>query len=80
MKLLYAHSTRLGPVHIGQSADARFHVLWKGDPLGSYHTAAQAADDAAGDHTYPPPDGTDLGSLHISPEITAWTSLRTDSS
>jgi hypothetical protein len=75
MKLIpmFRFPTSAGHVVIAMSApDRRFHVLWKEDSLGSYPTAAAAADDAAGGHTFTPSDGTDLGELGISPGLGVW--------
>ncbi|MFC5498154.1 hypothetical protein ACFPOE_11460 [Caenimonas terrae] len=69
MKLLLAHPTRRLPVFIGQSADGRYHVIYDNCSLGSYAQAHQAIDDAAGGHTFSPPDGTDPGSLGLSDDI-----------
>lgn len=72
MKYLLGFETRLGPVFIGQTADGRYHPLWKGESLGSYADAVGAIDDVAGGHTYSPSDGTDLDSLEISRDIGFW--------
>ena len=75
MRLILAHRTRLGPlVYIEQSDDGRFHVIWKDERLGSYHSARAAIDDAAGGHTHAPSDGTDLGKLGLSHDIGDWVS------
>lgn len=72
MKLLIGHATRLGPVFIGQTADGRFHVIWKSDSLGGYDDVASAVNDAAGGHTFSPSDGADLGSLGVSGDVGDW--------
>lgn len=72
IKLLWVHPTRKGPVFIGQTPDGRFHPIWKGESLGSYHSAIAAIDDVAGGHTFEPPDGTDLGELGISADPADW--------
>jgi len=74
--LLLVHSTRSGPVFIGQSADGRFHVVWKGESLGNYETVGLAVDDAAGGHTDAPSDGTDLGSLELSGDPSDWSTVK----
>lgn len=71
-RLLIGHPTRKGPVFIAQSSDGRFHPMWKGESLGSYHSAMAAIDDVAGGHTFSPSDGTDLGTLGISSDPGDW--------
>lgn len=70
--LVLGHPSPKGPVFIGRSEDGRFHVIWKGESLGSYINAPQAIDDAAGGHTFSPSDGTDLGELGLSSDIGDW--------
>ena len=70
--LLLGHATPRGPVFIGRSSDGRFHVIWQSESLGSYACAEGAIGDAAGGHTFTPPDGTDLGKLGISGDIGDW--------
>lgn len=65
-RLLIGYPTRKGPVFIAQSSDGRFHPVWNGESLGSYHSAVAAIDDVAGGHTFSPSDGTDLDELDIS--------------
>jgi hypothetical protein len=72
MKLVLAHMTRRGPLYIGVTPDGRFHPVWQGEDLGSYISAEQAIDDAAGGHQFTPSDGTDLGELGISADIGDW--------
>lgn len=72
MRLLIGHPSRKGPFFIGQSADGRFHPIWQGESLGSYHSAAAAVEDLAGGHTFWIPDGTDPGRLGLSSEPDDW--------
>ncbi len=72
MKLLLGHATMRLPVFIGQSPDGRYHVIYDDCAIGSYARAEQAVEDAAGGHTFSPPDGTNLGSLGLSPDIRDW--------
>ena len=67
----YVFQTRKGAVSIVPQNE-RWQVIYKDQGLGSYHTPAAAADDVAGGHTFMPSDGTDLGSLDISPDIGDW--------
>lgn len=72
LRLVIAHPTRRGPVFIAVSPDGRYHPVWKGEDLGSYHSAAAAVDDVSGGHTFTPSDGVDLGSLAISSDMGDW--------
>lgn len=72
IKLLLGHATARGPVFIGVSRDRRYHIIWRGESLGSYESAVGAIDDAAGGHCFSPSDGTDLGELDISRDIGDW--------
>lgn len=76
MKLLLGHATRRLPVFIGQSPNGRFHVIYDGCSLGSYHRPEAAIEDAAGGHTFSPPDGTNLASLGLSGDIGDWLPAR----
>lgn len=79
MKTLYRFDTSKGPVCICQADDGRFHIIWKADSLGDYDTIAQAIDDAAVGHCWSPSDGTDLGSLGLSSDLSDWTIMRSAS-
>lgn len=70
--LLWGHQTHKGPVFIGQTPDGRFHPVWKGESLGSYHSTQSAIENAAGGHAVSPSDGTDLGKLGISSDLGDW--------
>ncbi len=72
----YVFQTRKGAVSLVPEESGRWQVVYKDQGLGSYHTAAAAADDVAGGHTFRPSDGTDLGSLDISPDIGDWEQRR----
>lgn len=68
---MYFYETRVGVFKIQQRA-GRWHVILKGDSLGSYATPAQAADDLAGGHTFSPGDGIDTAKLGIPADIAEW--------
>lgn len=70
--LLYGHQTIKGPVFIGQSSDGRFHPMWQGESLGSYHSVIGAAESVSVGHVFTPPDGTDMGSLGIPSDLQLW--------
>ena len=67
----YKHSTRRGPVYI-LPREGRWLIIYDDEDLGSYHSPAAAADDAAGGHTFSPSNGVDLGDLDISGDIGDW--------
>ncbi len=67
--------TRRGPVYIvphQTPSGVRFQIVYNDEGLGSYATPRQAADDAAGGHTFSPSNGVDLGSLGIPDNIGEW--------
>lgn len=72
----YVFQTRKGAVSIVPEKSGRWQVVYDGQGLGSYPTPASASDDVAGGHTFMPSDGTDLGSLGISPDIGDWEQQR----
>lgn len=72
LKLVLGHQTKRGPVFIAKSDGGRYHVVWKGEKLGSYSTKYKAVDDVAGGHTFSPSDGTDLGALGLSGFVCDW--------
>ncbi len=73
---VYIFQTRKGPVSIVPEKSGRWQVVYQEQGLGSYPTPASASDDVAGGHTFTPSDGTDLGSLDISPDIGDWEQQR----
>jgi len=56
------YQTKKGTVSIRPVAD-RWCIFFGDESLGSYHSPAAAADDAAGGHTYTPSNGADLARL-----------------
>lgn len=75
MRLLLWHDTALGPVFVGRSADGRYHVIWKGESLGSYASVGLAVSDAAGGHTFSAADGVDLAALGLSDDPAEWSAM-----
>jgi hypothetical protein len=71
MQKLYACQTRVGPFYIAQIGD-RFHPVFDDELLGSYHSAASAADDLAGGHTFSVGSGIDTSELGIPDDIREW--------
>ena len=70
--LIIGYKTRKGTAFIGRSADGRYHPMWQDESLGSYHNLTGAVEDMAGGHVFTPSDGTDTGSLGISPDPEDW--------
>jgi hypothetical protein len=71
MRKLYVWHTRAGPFYIAER-ERRFHPVFQGESLGSYHSAAAAADDLAGGHTFSIPGGIDTADLGIPSDIAEW--------
>jgi hypothetical protein len=68
----FVFRTRRGPVIIAQQSNGRWAIVYDDENLGSYHSPAAAADDAAGGHTFTPSNLVDLGSLGISADLGDW--------
>jgi hypothetical protein len=71
MRKLFKCDTKVGPFYIAES-NRRFHPLFEEESLGSYASAAQAADDLAGGHTFTPANGVDTSTLGIPSDLAAW--------
>jgi len=73
MKILYHYQTRKGLASIRYNAETRRYIAFFTDePLGSYHSAEQAADDLAGGHTHSHSSGVDTESLGIPGDLSDW--------
>jgi hypothetical protein len=68
----YQYHTHAGTVGLIPESGGRYKVMFKDENLGSYHSAAAAADDVAGGHTFSPPGGINLGSLGIPADLGEW--------
>jgi len=68
---MYYFETRVGTFSIAQRGE-RWHVIFKGDSLGSYATPRHAADDLAGGHTFSAGPGIDTAELGIPGDIGEW--------
>ena len=55
-----------------QSVAGRWCIFYGDENLGSYHSPAAAADDAAGGHTFTPSDSIDLGELGLPYDLSEW--------
>ena len=71
----FKHRTRRVPVYIVAEPSGRWQVVYDDEGLGSYHSAAAAADDVAGGHTFSPSNGIDFADLGISDDIGDWESF-----
>jgi len=71
MRNLYWWNTRIGTFYIAEQ-DGRFYPVYDGEPLGSYATAQQAAEDLAGGHTFSISRGIDTATLGIPGEVGDW--------
>ncbi len=75
MSFHYSYKTHRGIVKIVPTS-GRFNIIYNDENLGSYHSAAAAADDASGGHTFSPSNGVDLGDLDIPGDIGEWETVR----
>jgi hypothetical protein len=71
MRYLYVWHTRVGPFYIAE-IEGRFHPVFQDESLGSYHSAASAADDLAGGHTFSVAGGIDTADLGIPNDVAEW--------
>jgi hypothetical protein len=62
---IFRYDTRKGPVYLWPQESGRYAIVYDEENLGSYHSAEAAADDAAGGHTFSPPNGVDLATLGL---------------
>ena len=67
----YSYKSKMGTVWL-VPRDGRYVVIYNNEELGSYATAAGAADDVSGGHTFLPSNGVDLGSLGIPANLAEW--------
>lgn len=67
----WLYRTRAGVASI-QQVNGRWCIFFGDENLGSYHSPAAAADDAAGGHTFMPSSGIDLGDLGIPDDLGDW--------
>lgn len=70
----YVFETSKGDFYIAE-LEGRFHVLYRDESLGSYHSPRAAIDDLAHGHTFSPRGGFDTGTLGISDNINDWQRL-----
>lgn len=78
MKLcpIYFVDTRVGRFFISVSDDGRFHPVFNDESLGSYNSAAGAADDLAGGHTFSVQGVKDTAALGIPADLGEWEKVR----
>ena len=75
IRLLYRWITRVGVFYVGQAEDGCFHPIFKGDSLGSYAEAWQAAEDLAMGATYSVSGVPDTSLLGIPEDLSEWERL-----
>jgi hypothetical protein len=68
----YQFHTSAGPVSLLPEAGGRYKVMYDGENLGSYLSAAAAADDVGGGHTFSPSNGADFEQLGVSQDLGDW--------
>jgi hypothetical protein len=71
MTTLYVCPTRVGSFYIVEMG-GQFHPVYEDEPLGSYMSPEQAADDLAGGHTRPVRGGYDTSKLGIPRDVAQW--------
>jgi hypothetical protein len=64
MRKLFVWNTKIA------ESQGRYHPVLEEEPLGSYATAQQAAEDLAGGHTFSISGGIDTSTLGIPDEVT----------
>lgn len=69
----YEFQTRRGPVRIQPAPNGKWVVMFDGENLGTYLSAAAAADDAGGGHTFTPSCGIELDELGVPQDLGVWT-------
>jgi hypothetical protein len=67
----YVHKTRVGAFSIELKETGRWHVMWNGDDLGSYHGPQAALGDLVGGHTRWPACG-DPSELGLPSDLSEW--------
>jgi hypothetical protein len=71
LRKIYWWNTSIGPFFIAEH-EGRFEVMYDDESLGSYATAAQAAEDVAGGHTFSISSGIDTATLGIPEDVGDW--------
>ena len=75
MKVMLTQKTAGGCVDIGKAPDGRFHVLWRGESLGSADSIPGAMGRASRGPLKKPIDGTDVTLLGVSRNDVDWTAV-----
>ena len=71
-KPIYEYRTKHGVVSLVPAREGGYSVIFQGENLGTYHSAAAAAGDVSRAHVIPPSSGIDLGELGIPAAINDW--------
>jgi hypothetical protein len=74
MLIEYLFRTPHGTARILLRQDRRWEAMFEDEPLGSYATPQQAAEDLAGGHTWTPSAG-DTARFGIPSDLKAWTAI-----
>ena len=69
---IYEYRTKHGVVSLVPEREGGYSVIFQGENLGTYHSAAAAAGDVSRAHVIPPASGIDLGELGIPSDIEDW--------
>ena len=69
----WTYRTRHGSWAIARSRDGRWHPVFDGEALGSYHTPEAALEDLAGGYTFWPSSGIDPSECGLPDELGDWT-------
>lgn len=77
MRGYWMHETRWGVFSIQQSRDGRWHPVFEGESLGSYHHPAAALEDLVGGHVFSPSNGMDTSRAGLPDELSEWSFIRT---
>ena len=75
MEIMLTQKTAGGCVDIGKAPDGRFHVLWRGESLGSADSIPGAMGRASRGPLKKPTDGTDVTTLGVSRHGGDWTAV-----
>ena len=77
MRGYWYFETRWGIYSIQQTPDGRWHPVFDGESLGSYHHPAAALDDLVGGHTFTPSNRVDTSKVGLPDDLSEWVFMRT---
>ena len=73
---MWTYPTAVGIFSI-KFIEGRFHPMFNGQDLGSYHSAEFALDDLVGGHTFSLPGGIDPTTIRLPRELAGWSHSKT---